>query len=87
MVQLDLFVHYTDIYGVIQGAFLLLRGGPGLKFHARSFIGILSVDLSSPGGRHSSPDGSCIRLRSAVKVFPRLRAISSHTPPPASYKD
>ena len=37
-------------YGVIQGTYFLLRGGPGLKFHSRPFIGIFIGGLVVAGG-------------------------------------
>ncbi len=37
------FIHlFTALsaYGLIHGAFLLLRGGPGLRFHSRPFVSV-----------------------------------------------
>ncbi len=36
-------------WGVFQGSYLLLRGGPGLKFHSRPFIGIFVGGLVIAG--------------------------------------
>ncbi len=37
------------LYGVVQGAYFLLRGGPTLKFHARPFRGIFVGGLIIAG--------------------------------------
>ncbi len=47
------FIHLftvLTIWGVVQGSFLLLRGGPGLKNHARPFMGMFIGGLIIAGG-------------------------------------
>lgn len=38
------------VWGVVQGSYFLLRGGPGLKRHSRPFIGIFIGGLVIAGG-------------------------------------
>ena len=47
------FIHLFTLltfYSVIQGSYLLLRGGPGLKFHSKPFIGLFIGGLVIAGG-------------------------------------
>ena len=47
------FIHIFTVvtfWGVVQGSFLLLRGGPNLKYHSRSFAGMFIGGLVIAGG-------------------------------------
>lgn len=46
---IHVFVPIT-LYGVIQGAYFLIRGGPGLRRHAGPFVGIFIGGLIVAGG-------------------------------------
>jgi len=46
------FIHAFTVfstYGLISGSILLLRGGPGLKYHSRPFIGLFIGGLVVAG--------------------------------------